>query len=129
MMTKNSPKSDKPAPKQSADKPKAAKKPAAKAAEPVVAKPAPTAKAAVKKKPTLVAAASGMMNFDTSLLASSAANMLLARTKGRDTLADPISVDQIKSDLNKPAANAAGHALGDALRSNLPVVEDKTPKR
>ncbi|MCS7032574.1 MAG: hypothetical protein NZ561_01110 [Phycisphaerae bacterium] len=65
--------------------------------------------------------------IDTNLAAAAAANLLVARRKGRDQIDDPISVDQIKNDLSKPASAVAGelldqHAQSSGLRRpELPV--------
>jgi len=65
--------------------------------------------------------------IDTSLAASAAANLLVARRKGRDQIDDPISIEQIKSDLAKPAAAVAGELLEQHAEStgnrrpNLPT--------
>lgn len=65
--------------------------------------------------------------IDTNLAASAAASLLFAKRKGRDQLSGSSSVDQIKSDLAKPASAMAGDMLDQqagttgASRSNLPT--------
>lgn len=65
--------------------------------------------------------------IDTNLAASAAASLLFAKRKGRDQLSGSSSVDQIKSDLAKPASAVAGDMLDQsagatgASRSNLPT--------
>jgi hypothetical protein len=77
-----------------------------------------------KPKPALLG---GGSMIDTSLVASAAANLLLARRKGRDQIDDPISIEQIKSDLSKDPLSVAGEVLDQhaessgARRPNLPT--------
>src|SRR5262245_49680546 len=110
--------SKKPESKQTS-KPRApAKKPAAKAPAPAAASNAapkkPAGKSEPKARPNLLG---GGSLIDTSLVASAAANLLLAKRKGRDQIDDPISIDQIKSDLSKPAAAVAGELLDQHAES------------
>jgi hypothetical protein len=117
------------------EKPMAAKKAPAKKAPAATAAAkadAPkSAKAAIKPSPKKPGAAGNLFGgsvVDSGLLASSAANFLLARAKGRHQMQaeNAVSIEQIKSDLAKPASAVAGelidqHAEGaGAKRPNLP---------
>jgi hypothetical protein len=106
-----------------AKKPPSKKEPAA-AASAASTKPAANAPAkaqakspAAKSKPNLLAGGGGSSFIDTGLAASAAAHLLLARRKGRDQLDDPISIDQIKSDLTKDHAAVAGDVLDQHAES------------
>lgn len=117
-------------------KPAAAKKAPAKKSEAAAApakasaKPATTAKSTAAAKPAAAASAksskpqakgkpAGMMGglIDTNLAASAAANLLLARRKGRHLIEDPVSIDQIKSDLTKDHSAVAGEVLDQHAES------------
>lgn len=90
----------------------------------------PTRKA-VAAKATSAKPSSGVpAGFDTDLVASAAANLLMAKLRGRDKLANPASIKQIKSDLNKPADVVAGNAMvssGILKQSADPIGRPKLP--
>jgi hypothetical protein len=115
-----------PAKKAETDKPKATAAAASAASSLAPAKAGATklsAKPQTKGRPNVSV---GSSMFDTNLAASSAASMLFARRKNRDKVDDPISVDQIKNDLNKSNSAVAGQVLDQhaestgGKRPNLP---------
>lgn len=92
-------------------------------------KAAPAAKAS-KAKPAKAASvtSSGPAGFDTDLVASAAANLLMAKLRGRDKLSNPASIKQIKSDLNRSADTVTGNALvqaGAVKGSTDPLTQPK----
>lgn len=114
-------------------------KPAAPAAEPAVAKspakvPAVAGKAPAKNsgksKPTQ-GNVGGLI--DSSLLASSAANLLLARRKGQLGSGDAVSVDYLRNQMNRPAAAVVEsvlekHAADSGKPSSELPVAKKMPR-
>lgn len=104
-----------------------AKKPESAAAAASSAPKATAKKAAEKKHPTKANSMGGGL-IDSGLLASSAANFLLARAKGRHQMqpTNSASIEQIKSDLAKPASAVAGELIDQQAegsggrRPNLP---------
>lgn len=113
MAKKKSEPADEMKPKPAAVKKAPTRKPETKA----TTTPATVAKAAAKpqskgKLPSLVG---GLI--DTNLAASAAANLLVARRKGRAQIDDPISIDQIKSDLTKDHSAVAGEVLDQHAES------------
>mgnify|MGYP000022014459 CR=1 FL=1 len=80
-----------------------------------------------EKKPASKPNLMGGGLIDSGLLASSAANFMRARAKGRHQMTSASSVGQIKSDLAKPASAVAGEFLDQqsegtgGRRSNLPT--------
>jgi hypothetical protein len=87
----------------------------------------PVAKSTVQSQPTKSAStkgfAGGMSMIDTSAAASAAAAMLIARVRGKDKVADNVSVDYLKSEMNKSHGAVAGAVLdqqGEASGSRRP---------